>query len=68
MEFLSGFYSDFALELLSSIDYISIKQQSFDKEVINRELKNWNNRKRSLFSNQRYLDIAISQLKKAKFI
>ncbi|MGQ1945491.1 type II toxin-antitoxin system antitoxin DNA ADP-ribosyl glycohydrolase DarG [Geofilum sp. OHC36d9] len=67
IDFLSGFYSDFTLELLSSIDYISIQHKSFDKSLINEKLNNWSDRKRSLFSNPRYIDISLSQLQKAEF-
>ena len=65
--FLSGFYSDFALELLSSIDFISEKEKSFDKELINSKLMQWNDRKRSLFSNTKYINISLKQLKTAEF-
>ncbi len=67
IEFLTGFYSDFALELLSSIDYIAKNENSFDKDVINNHLEKWSNRKRSMFSNQRYLDISLNQLRTAQF-
>jgi hypothetical protein len=67
IDFLSGFYSDFTLELLSSIDYISIQHKSFDKSLINEKLNNWSDRKRSMFSNPRYIDISLSQLQKAEF-
>ena len=60
--FLTGFYSDFALELLSSIDYIATKNKSLDKEIISKELGEWSDRKRTLFSNPKYLDISIKQL------
>lgn len=68
ISFLSGFYSDFALELLSSIDYISIQRKSFDKLLINEELKNWSDRKRSMFTNPRYIEVSLSQLQKAEFV
>ena len=68
INFLSGFYSDFALELLSSIDYISSEHNSFDKSLINKELKNWNDRKRSMFTNPKYIDVSLSQLQKAEFV
>ncbi len=64
--FLSGFYSDFALELLSSIDYISNKNKSLDKNLIIQELAEWSNRKRTLFSNPKYLDISIRHLTENK--
>jgi len=67
VDFLRGFYSDFALELLSSIDFISASHHTFDKEVINRQLENWSDRKRSLFSNTRYIDISLKQVRQAEF-
>ncbi len=66
--FLTGFYSDFALELLSSIDFIAINNNSFEKKLINEQLENWSNRKRSLFSNPRYIDISVKQLQQAEFV
>ncbi len=68
IRFLSGFYSDFALELLSSIDYISMQHKSFDKSLIIEELNNWNDRKKSMFSNPKYIDVTLSQLKKTEFV
>ena len=67
IDFLTGFYSDFALELLSSVDFISTNQKSFEKEVIIKQLENWSDRKRSLFSNERYIDISLKQLQAAEF-
>lgn len=68
VDFLTGFYSDFALELLSSIDYISTDKNSFDRELIIRQLEKWSDRKRSLFSNPRYIDISVKQLQSAVFV
>jgi len=68
ISFLTGFYSDFALELLSSIDMISIQLNSFDKEAITKQLENWSDRKRSLFSNPRYIDISMRQLQKISIV
>lgn len=59
---LEGFYSDFALELLSSIDYIASTNNNLDKEFITQKLINWSDRKRSLFSNFQYIDISINRL------
>ena len=64
-EFLTGFYSDFGLELLSTIDYISRGKGTFDRAEITTELKNWSNRKRTLFSNEKYIDISLDHLQKA---
>ena len=68
MFFLKGFYSDFALELLSSIDYVSINNNTLDKEIITQKLENWSDRKRSLITNPKYIDISISHIKKTVFI
>lgn len=67
MTFLNGFYSDFALELLSSVDYITAKNQAFEKNVISRELEEWSNRKHSMFSNSKYIDISIRHLQNTNF-
>ncbi len=60
--FLSGFYSQFGLELLSTIDFIITenKVQSFE------EIKSylWSDRKRTLFNNQKFIQIAVSRIKK----
>lgn len=61
-EFLDGFYSEFALELLSTVDYISIKKESFDVNVIKNELENWSERKRTLFSNDKFLKVSLKHL------
>lgn len=63
--FLSGFYSDFALELLSSIDFIASKEKSFDKEIIAKKLSDWSDRKQSMFSNPKYIDISVRHLQNA---
>lgn len=63
LSFLSGFYSDFALELLSSVDYIAHSEKSLDKTVIVKKLNLWNDRKRSLFNNMSYIDISVNHVK-----
>ncbi|MGB1217213.1 MAG: Appr-1-p processing protein, partial [Saprospiraceae bacterium] len=60
--FLNGFYSDFSLELLSSVDFLSRKLGTFDKKTISDELDGWNDRKRTMFSNKRYLDVSLRHL------
>lgn len=66
--FLDGFYSDYALELLSSIDYIITNKNYKSKELIIRELNNWSDRKSSLFTNERYIDISLKHLKQAELL
>ena len=68
IHFLSGFYSDFALELLSSIDFITNTERTFEKEKVVEHLDNWNNRKSNMFSNPRYIDISLNHLQKAEFV
>jgi O-acetyl-ADP-ribose deacetylase (regulator of RNase III) len=63
-KFLDGFYSDYALELLSSIDYIITENNTFDKHVITQKLTEWSDRKRSVFSKQEHIDFSINYLKK----
>ncbi len=65
--FLTGFYSDFALELLSSVDYITKNQGSFDKSEVSKNLENWSDRKRTMFSSDKYLDISLTHLKTHQF-
>jgi O-acetyl-ADP-ribose deacetylase (regulator of RNase III) len=67
IDFLNGFYSDFALELLSSIDYITTKNKTFDKDIISQKLEEWSDRKRSLFSNPKYIDVSIRHLQNSNF-
>ncbi|EJF54215.1 putative phosphatase, C-terminal domain of histone macro H2A1 like protein [Saprospira grandis DSM 2844] len=61
--FLSGFYSPFGLELLSTIDYICQEQQSTDLEKVKEALHSWSSRKTKHFSNERYIQLALKQLK-----
>lgn len=61
--FLSGFYSEFSLELLSSLDYLSREYKTDDLNFLTNKLESWSNRKRSLFSNPKYIYISIHHLK-----
>lgn len=62
-DFLEGFYSDFALELLSTIDYISLKENTYELEKVKASLENWSERKRTMFSNDRFINITLNHLK-----
>lgn len=62
-EFLNGFYSDFALELLSSVDVIVDNIKTYDRELVSEKLNGWNDRKRSLFSNKNFIDITLNHIK-----
>ncbi|HRR29218.1 MAG TPA: hypothetical protein P5270_07620 [Victivallales bacterium] len=61
--FLNGFYSDFGLELLSTVDWIMNEKRTDDVDVIKKELKSWSNRKQSMFSEDRYIEIAVEHIK-----
>lgn len=60
--FLSGFYSQFGLELLSTIDFIKQDKQVSTVEAITIELKNWSDRKKTLFTNPNFIQIAINNI------
>jgi O-acetyl-ADP-ribose deacetylase (regulator of RNase III) len=61
-DFLSGFYSSFGLELLSTIDFI-MKEKNIaeEKDIIN-ALENWSNRKKTMFTNPQFVKIAMNKL------
>ncbi|WP_338240059.1 hypothetical protein [Persicobacter diffluens] len=65
-DYLAGFYSDFSLELLSSVDYLCNEHQTFDKEKIKGHLNEWSSRKSNMFANDRYIDIAIKKVSQAQ--
>jgi O-acetyl-ADP-ribose deacetylase (regulator of RNase III) len=62
INFLRGFYSDFALELLSTIDYIETTQGVHNKEQVSTILNSWSNRKRTLFNNDNFISISLKHL------
>ncbi len=61
--FLTGFYSPFGLELLSTIDFILIENKAQTAEEIKTYLINWSDRKKTLFTNQKFIDVAVAQIK-----
>ncbi|NJL58945.1 MAG: hypothetical protein HC887_04145 [Desulfobacteraceae bacterium] len=67
-DFLSGFYSSFALELLSTIDFIAQKEKTGDRNIIKARLETWSSRKRTLFSDSRFLEKGIRKLEMAGLI
>lgn len=62
-DFLTGFYSPFGLELLSTIDFIIKEKKVSTQESISRELETWSNRKRTLFNNPKFIQLALENLK-----
>jgi len=62
--FLTGFYSTFGLELLSTIDFIINKGKTTENEHIKDQLSKWSARKSKLFQD-RHIDLAIQHLKQS---
>ena len=62
--FLTGFYSAFGLELLSTIDFIMVDKKAANIEEITKYLESWSDRKKTLFSNPKFVSIAIQHLVK----
>ncbi|MBP9209045.1 MAG: macro domain-containing protein [Saprospiraceae bacterium] len=60
--FLTGFYSPFGLELLSTIDFIVSEKKAATQEAITKELENWSDRKKTLFTNPKFIQIAINNI------
>lgn len=58
--FLAGFYSPFGLELLSTVDFIRTENNVAGFDEIKSYL--WSNRKRTLFSNQKFIEVAIKRI------
>ena len=63
-EFLRGFYSSFGLELLSTIDFIMETEKTKSQDEIIKHLEKWSDRKKELFTNTRFIDIAIKNIEK----
>ncbi len=68
IRFLEGFYSDFALELLSSIDYLAVKDKTTDIKTIQKGIESWSSRKSTKFSNQKYLEISLKHIRDCGFV
>lgn len=66
--FLGGFYSDFALELLSSIDYLMCQYGIISVDKIYDLLSQWSHRKGKIFNDHRFIEIAQNHLLESGFI
>ena len=60
--FLTGFYSDFGLELLSTLDFIIQKEQTMDLATIKKSFNEWSNRKTQLFANPIFIEKGLKKL------
>lgn len=64
ISFLDGFYSDFGLELLSSVDYLLDKYGNLSVAELHQHLNEWSKRKGKIFSNERFIKIAKEHIEK----
>lgn len=74
MDFLRGFYSNYALELLASVDFLLVNDadlalwRSMDnRDVIDKladKIRQWSKRKSSMFK-RNYLELAVEHLRKS---
>jgi uncharacterized protein YwgA len=62
--FLSGFYADFGLELLSTVDFIITDKKTKSIEEISQHLVDWSNRKKTLFTNPKFIFLAVHNIDK----
>ena len=62
--FLTGFYANFGLELLSTIDFIIEDKKTNSVEEITNHLRNWSERKKTLFTNPKFISIAVQNIEK----
>lgn len=60
--FLNGFYSPFGLELLSTIDFIKSDKPNYNAEQIQLEIDKWSSRKSKMFSNSKFVDVALKNI------
>jgi O-acetyl-ADP-ribose deacetylase (regulator of RNase III) len=62
--FLTGFYADFGLELLSTVDYIITDKQTKSVDEITKHLENWSKRKKTMFTNPKFISLAVQNIEK----
>jgi len=63
MQFILGFESPYGLELLATVDFLVNQKKSYDKSIITDELKQWSERKNTLFP-AKHIELAINHLQK----
>jgi len=65
-DFLTGFYSNFGLELLSTVDFIRENDHIDSVEEIIAKIENWSDRKRTLFATKHnFVKIALDNITNA---
>ncbi|MDE6417842.1 MAG: macro domain-containing protein [Duncaniella sp.] len=63
MSFLDGYWDDFSLELLSSVDYLFVQDPSASPDEIHKKLCAWSERKGRLFADKRLVEDAICRVR-----
>ena len=63
-KFLMGFYSSFGLELLSTVDFIMHQNNLTSVDAIKARIDSWSDRKKTLFNNTRFVEIAVARIQK----
>lgn len=63
-QFLTGYFSPFGLELLSTIDFIKSVTGKHTSDEIIKELETWSDRKRTLFANPAFVNKALDNINK----
>lgn len=61
-KFLSGYYSPFSLELLSTVDFIIQNKKVSTIEEITEEIYRWSSRKSTMFNKTKYIQQAVNHL------
>jgi O-acetyl-ADP-ribose deacetylase (regulator of RNase III) len=62
--FLLGFYSDFGLELLSTVDFIIADKKTTSIPEITKHLEGWSDRKKTMFTNPKFIAVAVKNIEK----
>lgn len=60
--FLTGFYSPFGLELLSTIDFLITEKNVARMEEVMTSLEEWSERKKTLFTNPKHVKVALERI------
>ncbi|MCU0435258.1 MAG: macro domain-containing protein [Bacteroidia bacterium] len=60
--FLSGYYTPYGLELLSTVDFILKERGVFTEEAVSAEMSRWSNRKKTMFTQPGFIANAIVHL------
>ena len=61
-KFLAGYYSSFALELLSTVDFIKQEKKVSTVEEITENINRWSSRKSAMFNKPQYIQLAVGHL------